>query len=501
MLSFRGGSLSEQPKTTWNLYECRVVDVFDFGLGIQGVDSLSTEDGDLNFQHSTSPQTLQLELHTFTMRTSRISQDTSKMINATSPSKRSTRSSLQRFAHNGHAPTKAEESPQYTDIEDAVSSRKRKREVTTRTPIKRSPQKNVTIKTEVEDTISFSPTADRKIRKPARQVKNEDTGEVEIHPPNDWAEVYAAVMEMRTKGTAQNAVVDTMGCERLGLDTVTPKVKPLMLSSQTKDTTTAQVMARLQKDLPPYKKGDPVGLNLENILAVEPTMLNELIWAVGFHNNKTKYIKATAEILRDRFDGDIPDTIEGLMSLPGVGPKMSYLCMSTSWGRHEGIGVDVHVHRITNLWGWHKTKGPEETRLALQAWLPKELWHEINWLLVGFGQTVCLPVGRKCGDCELGLNGLCKAAERSKVNIGRKIKEEKIKMDNEGHITEKTETVKQEVLTQDIAVNAHPDQEVLVEGGLPEFLVEEGLTKEEERVVMDEIANSPGTFSKKRKEQ
>merc|ERR1712093_745209 len=70
---------------------------------------------------------------------------------------------------------------------------------------------------------------------------------------------------------------------------------------------------------------------------------------------------------------------------------------------------DVHVHRITNLWGWHKTKGPEESRLALQAWLPKELWHEINWALVGLGQTVCLPVGRKCGECELGLRGLCKA--------------------------------------------------------------------------------------------
>ena len=91
--------------------------------------------------------------------------------------------------------------------------------------MKRSPNKNVTIKTEVEETISFSPTKDRKVRKPARQVKNEDTGEVEIHPPNDWAEVYAAVMEMRKNGTAQNAAVDTMGCERLGLDTVTPKVK------------------------------------------------------------------------------------------------------------------------------------------------------------------------------------------------------------------------------------------------------------------------------------
>ena len=159
------------------------------------------------------------------MRTSRISQETSKVISVTSPSsQRSTRSSLSRFAHSNPL-IKTEDSPQSTDIEDAIPSRKRKRETTSRVPIKRSPKKNVTIKTEIEDTLSFSPTKDRKVRKPARQIKNEDTGEVEIHPPNDWAEVYAAVKEMRTKGTAQNAAVDTMGCERLGLDSVGPKVK------------------------------------------------------------------------------------------------------------------------------------------------------------------------------------------------------------------------------------------------------------------------------------
>ena len=124
----------------------------------------------------------------------------------------------------------------------------------------------------------------------------------------------------------------------------------LMLSSQTKDTTNALAMRRLQTELP------APGLTLENILAVDPVKLNELIYIVGFHNNKTRYIKAAALILRDNYAGDIPDTIEGLISLPGVGPKMAYLCLSAAWGRTEGIGVDVHVHRITNLWGWHKTK-------------------------------------------------------------------------------------------------------------------------------------------------
>lgn len=432
------------------------------------------------------------------MRTSRISQETSKIAHASSP-RRSTRSSLSRFAQTD-ASVKNEESIEPTDIEDVVPSRKRKRESAPRTPIKKLSNKTV-VKTEIEESVTFTPTKERRVRKPARQVKNEETGEVEIHPPNDWAEVYAMVKEMRLSGPAQNAAVDTMGCERLGLDSVTPKVKrfhtltALMLSSQTKDTTNAVAMNRLQTELPAYKEGAPIGLNLENILAVDPKLLNELIWVVGFHNNKTKYIKATAEILRDKFDGEIPDTIEGLMSLPGVGPKMAYLCMSTAWGRHEGIGVDVHVHRITNLWGWNKTKGPEETRLALQAWLPKELWHEINWLLVGFGQTVCLPVGRKCGDCELGLNGLCKSAERSKVTIGKKIKEEKIKKDEEGNVLEKTENVKIEEITEDIPVNAGPEQEVKVEG-TEELPIDEGLSKEEEKADMDEIANAPGELRK-----
>jgi endonuclease-3 len=115
------------------------------------------------------------------------------------------------------------------------------------------------------------------------------------------------------------------------------------------------------------------------------------------------------------------------------------------WGRVEGIGVDVHVHRITNLWGWQGrpgTKTPEETRLALQAWLPRDKWKEINWLLVGFGQSVCLPVGPKCGDCELGLRGLCKAADRKKVNEGIRRRQRSVLVKEEERV--KVEVVKAE---------------------------------------------------------
>ncbi len=128
------------------------------------------------------------------------------------------------------------------------------------------------------------------------------------------------------------------------------------------------------------------------------------------------------------------------MSLPGVGPKMAYLCMSAAWGRDEGIGVDVHVHRITNLWGWHKTKTPEETRVALEAWLPKEKWHDINHLLVGFGQTWCPPVGRKCGECKLAEMGLCPSAVVAKT-VRQKMKREKVFGKDERVVEVKEEVV------------------------------------------------------------
>ncbi|KAF2963989.1 hypothetical protein GQX73_g9581 [Xylaria multiplex] len=267
---------------------------------------------------------------------------------------------------------------------------------------------------------------------------------------------------MRSEGgAASNAAVDTMGCERLALSTASPRdqrfqtLVALMLSSQTKDTVNAVAMHRLQTELLPHAPGAPPGLNLENMLAVEPARLNELIYAVGFHNNKTKYLKQAAVICRDAHGGDIPDSIEGLVALPGVGPKMAHLCLSAAWGRTEGIGVDVHVHRITNLWGWHGnggSKNPEDTRAKLESWLPRDRWREINTLLVGLGQTVCLPVGRRCGDCELGLRGLCRAAERKKVLEGRKLRES-MAVRVKGDTVVKVEREKSEELEKELVVN------------------------------------------------
>ncbi|KAM0213020.1 hypothetical protein ACHAQI_004540 [Fusarium lateritium] len=398
------------------------------------------------------------------MRSSRISKDSSKLFDriteSTSPPRRVTRSALAKFAFVSPEESK----PTLGDIEDIGGpARKRRRVVTTKTEGPTSPQ---AVKSELFeealDAIPSPPAKARRVRKPARKAVDATTGATKIEPPSDWEAIYDTVRKMRAPGgRAHGAAVDTMGCERLADQSASPKdqrfhtLVALMLSSQTKDTVNAVVMRKMQTELPPFQTGAPPGLNLDNILAIDPKLLNEFIWAVGFHNNKTKfvlpdrYIKQAAEILRDKWDGDIPDTLEGLVSLPGVGPKMAFLCLSVAWGKTLGIGVDVHVHRITNLWGWHKTKNPEETRTTLQSWLPQDRWHEINHLLVGLGQSVCLPVGRKCGECDLGLEGLCKAADRAKVSAGRKLKAEGIKLEAQNGAVVKTEaapdmTVKEE---------------------------------------------------------
>ncbi|KAL8853469.1 MAG: hypothetical protein Q9221_001627 [Calogaya cf. arnoldii] len=333
------------------------------------------------------------------------------------------------------------DSPGPFDIEDAPSlldttPQKRKRRTSTPTTTTVTEASSIKLETRTSprkaDT-NGSPTRVKKGKKqPAKKVLDHDSGEITIHPPANWEEIYTLVQEMRKKVLAP---VDTMGCESLAEESRSPRDRrfqtliALMLSSQTRDTTTALAMRNLQTSLPP-----PHDFTLEGILAVSDESLNALIRAVGFHNNKTKYIKSTALHLQANFNSDIPDTVEGLISLPGVGPKMAYLCMSAAWGRDEGIGVDVHVHRITNLWGWHRTSGPEETRKALEGWLPRSKWHEINGLLVGFGQTICLPVGRRCGECSLSARGLCPGAvarkdtvvkrKRVKVEKGKKVKEE-----------------------------------------------------------------------------
>lgn len=150
--------------------------------------------------------------------------------------------------------------------------------------------------------------------------------------------------------------------------------------------------------------------------------IHECIRVVGFHNTKLVNIIAAARTCLEKYDGDIPPTIETLCELRGVGPKMGHLCMQIAWNEVTGIGVDVHVHRITNRFQWHKTKDPEGSRMALEQWLPKNRWESINVLLVGLGQTVCSALAPKCHLCLFAEHGLCPS---SSLKTRKKMKNEK----------------------------------------------------------------------------
>ncbi|XP_071720315.1 endonuclease III homolog 1, chloroplastic-like [Rutidosis leptorrhynchoides] len=231
---------------------------------------------------------------------------------------------------------------------------------------------------------------------------------IEVKPPPNWVKVLEGIREMRS---LEDAPVDSMGCEKAG-SSLPPKERRFavlvssLLSSQTKDNVTHGAIQRLlENNL----------LKAETIEEADEATIKSLIYPVGFYTRKATNMKKIAKICLSNYNGDIPNTLEALLSLPGIGPKMAHLVMNVAWNNVQGICVDTHVHRICNRLGWVSrhgtklpTKTPEETRESLQMWLPKEEWVPINPLLVGFGQTVCTPLRPSCNLCSI--NKLCPSA-------------------------------------------------------------------------------------------
>lgn len=212
--------------------------------------------------------------------------------------------------------------------------------------------------------------------------------------PKDHNETFAIIKGMRKDRTAP---VDLLG-SHLQFNKDDPKdvqgfqlITSLILSAQTKDQTTDLIMKRLLDQ----------GLNVDFIDKISTEELKNLIYEINFNNNKAKYLKALAQKLKTEFNGKMPEKYEEILKLPGVGPKMGILYMQFQMNEVVGVAVDTHVHRISNRLEWVKTKTPEGTRKGLEGMFDKEVWTEINEVLVGFGQTVCLPVNPRCGECEL----------------------------------------------------------------------------------------------------
>ncbi|XP_066140369.1 endonuclease III-like protein 1 [Euwallacea fornicatus] len=250
----------------------------------------------------------------------------------------------------------------------------------------------------IDQTEFLKKESEGKVKREHIKIKHDDIEEAVARKnvkkmPDNWEEVLENLRDMRKNF---DAPVDSLGCHKCSDETASPEViryqalLSLMLSSQTKDEVTHAAMLRLREH----------GCTVENILKMSNEELGNLIIPVGFWKSKVKYIKKASEILKDQYNCDIPRTVEDLCKLPGVGPKMAHLCMKTAWGETTGIGVDTHVHRICNRLGWVKTKTPEETRKALEGWLPFELWCEVNHLLVGFGQQICIAKKPACVSCK-----------------------------------------------------------------------------------------------------
>jgi len=164
-----------------------------------------------------------------------------------------------------------------------------------------------------------------------------------------------------------------------------------ILSLRTQDKTTKEASQRL------YALAETP----QEMVKLSQDEIAKAIYPVGFYKNKAKQIKKICRILLDKYGGEVPDTLEGLLELPGVGRKTANLVLTRGFNR-QGICVDTHVHRICNRWGYVKTSSPEETEMALRKKLPSRYWKRINDLLVAFGQNVCRPLSPFCSRCPLG---------------------------------------------------------------------------------------------------
>tara|TARA_Y100000310_G_C20689623_1_gene821373 strand:+ start:834 stop:1481 length:648 start_codon:yes stop_codon:yes gene_type:complete len=160
-----------------------------------------------------------------------------------------------------------------------------------------------------------------------------------------------------------------------------------ILSARTKDKVTHLAAKKL------FTKVE----NIKDLEKISRKELEKLIYPVGFYKTKAKNLKTLPRALKE-FDNKIPETVEELIKLPGVGKKTANLVVSVAFDKHA-IAVDTHVHRIMNRLGYIKTKTPHETEMRLRKKLPKKYWKTINSILVAFGQNTCKPISPFCSRC------------------------------------------------------------------------------------------------------
>jgi len=164
-----------------------------------------------------------------------------------------------------------------------------------------------------------------------------------------------------------------------------------LLSARTQDATTLAASTRLFR----------AARTPRSMAKLPVRRIERLIYPVSFYRHKARHVKATCRLLVDRFGGAVPATMEGLLTLPGVGRKTANLVLILAYKSLANICVDTHVHRISNRLGWVRTRTPEQTEQALYASTSREWWPYINLYLVTWGQNVCRPVYPRCPECVL----------------------------------------------------------------------------------------------------
>ena len=165
-----------------------------------------------------------------------------------------------------------------------------------------------------------------------------------------------------------------------------------ILSARTKDQCTAGAVRRLFA----AAKGEM--FRPEDLERMAVDEIEKLIYPVGFYHDKARHLKALPEVLKEKFGGVLPNTVEELCELPGVGRKTANLTVAVGFNL-PAICVDVHVHRICNRWNLVNTKTPLETEMALRKILPVRYWKTWTSHIVSFGQTRCGPIRPKCEGC------------------------------------------------------------------------------------------------------
>ena len=163
-----------------------------------------------------------------------------------------------------------------------------------------------------------------------------------------------------------------------------------VLSARTRDETTIKAGRKLLARAPTPQK-------LSRLTAAQ---IQKLVYPVGFYKTKARHLHALAHKLISEFGGRVPSSFESLTSLPGVGRKTANIVLASAFGKHT-IGVDTHVHRISNRLGLVKTKSPEKTNDILDKIIPDKYKKKLNISMVAFGQTVCTPLHPKCSECPL----------------------------------------------------------------------------------------------------